>query len=296
VVHLVVRLLALPNSRLFGSDMVAAFKRDTPGMPDRTRSDKWDGFSPTGYVIDWKVLSGKALKEVTEQNRRTTSVLELLQEVMPHRFFPLDENGKMTAAPARQSCKVQSHGAGGISLETPQRKIAIDTLTDGTSFPAAILETLVRIDQASSDDEFHPVFFYYDHDQVIDDVHDSFSFFVCNDGQIVLDRVTFSRHGSSGFDPDVFTPAFKTSTTVWLNEGSIAEAQVRWWYRKFYEETDAGRLTLLRDDAEIFHYESEWKQRAQVTYMMRELTARLSKIERLMWLLLICLALLLVLR
>jgi hypothetical protein len=55
---------------------------------------------------------------------------------------------------------------------------------------------------------------------------------------------------------------------------------VRWWYRRFYEETDAGRLTLLRDDVDIYGYTPESRQLEQIASRVEILardTARLGR-------------------
>jgi hypothetical protein len=112
----------------------------------------------------------------------------------------------------------------------------------------------------------------------------------------VLDRVSFSRHRGSGFDAAVFEPAFDESSVIWRNEEAIAEAQVLSWYKTFYEETDAGRLTTFRDDIGTFHYVPDWKVRAHTNNTVQQLATRLSRIEHLLWGVLLGLELLMVLK
>ena len=75
-----------------------------------------------------------------------------------------------------------------------------------------------------------------------------------------------------------------------IGEDSAHQAQVSFLYRKFYRETETGQLTVLREDAPVYHYpEGRWPtQRFQVIAWFEK---RLVQIE---WLLVI-LALLLVL-
>jgi hypothetical protein len=64
---------------------------------------------------------------------------------------------------------------------------------------------------------------------------------------------TFNRYCGSGFDPQVFEPFYAVKNQIWHSEPYVEEAKLRWWYRRFYQETDAGRLTTLREDVDLYH-------------------------------------------
>jgi hypothetical protein len=233
-------------------------------------------FQPTGYQIDWKRVMSAPVQEITEgRSRRDTTVGEILKEILPHRFVPIKEG----ALPERQPCSVHDHFGGGMTLKTPTRSIHLDTLGDGNAASAQFIETLIELDCAVGDDVLRPTFFFYDSDDVRGDVHDSFSFFVVNNGRIVSERVTFSRYRGNGFTADFFKECYDDSGGIWRSDRFVLAAQVRWWYRKFYEETEAGQLTTLRDDASLYHHVPEWRQRADALLLLQRGTEQLGRIR-----------------
>lgn len=265
-------------------------------MKSAAADNDWTGFEPTGYEINWKLLSDAPLVELRDGSERVpTTAGAILREALPHLFTPINEDGTVGTTPARQKSQVDEGIAGGVTIKTPDRTIRLDTLGNGSSFVADIVATLIRIDQASEHRSFHPIFFYYDRDHVVDDVHDSFSFFVVNDDRFVLDRVTFSRHSGSGFDRRVFDPFYTVKNQIWRSEPYVEDAKVRWWYRRFYEETDAGKLTTLRDDVDLFHYVPDWKQRAAIAMAIGQIAATTKQVQRLLvYLLVIAIAMIIV--
>jgi len=257
--------------------------------------DTWKGFDPTGYEINWKVLSEAPLTEIGEGNSRIqTTAGTILREALPHLFTPLNDDGSIGVAPPCQTCEVDE-GAGWLTIKTPSRAIRLNTLGNGSGFAADLVATIIRIDQAPDHKSFHPIFFYYDRDHVVDDVHESFSFFVVNDDRVVLDRVTFSRHSGSGFDANMFTPAYGIEHQTWRSEPNVQHARVRWWYRRFYEQTDAGQLTVLREDVDLYHYVPEWRQRQLMAVGIEQIARHTAQLQRLVIYALIALALIVIL-
>jgi len=255
------------------------------------QSDDWRGFEPTGYEINWKLLSEASLSEIGEgKNRIKTTAGAVLREVLPHLCTLVKEDSSLADTPARQTCEVEE-GIGRMSIKTPTRTIQLDTLGNGSSFAADLVATVIKIDQIPPHGGFHPIFFYYDTDHVVDDVHDCFSFLVVNADRIVLERVTLSRHSRSGFDPAVFKPFYKVDRPTWRSDRYVEIAKARWWYRKFYEETDAGRLTTLREDVDIYHYVPEWKQRQITAASMAQIATKIAQVQRLLVFVLIALGL-----
>ena len=121
------------------------------------------------------------------------------------------------------------------------------------------------------------------------------SVFVVNDDRFVLDRVTFSKHSGNGFDPGMFKPFYGVEHQIWASEPDVQQAKVRWWYRRFYEETDAGRLTLLREDVDLYHYVPEWKQRQLMAASIQEIARNTAQLQKLVIYALIALGLIVIL-
>jgi hypothetical protein len=251
-----------------------------------TPDKKWEGFDPIEYVIDWSLFSQTPLTEIGEANRQTTAGA-VLREALPHLYTSAGDTLP------RQICDVEDRPQR-LTLKMPSRAITIDK-DSGGAFAAVLVATVVRIGQQTDQQSFRPTFFYYGRDHVIDDVHESFSFFVVNDGRIVLDLVTFGRYSGNGFNPEVFKPAFDIEHRVWLSERDWNEARLRWWYRRFYEETDAGQLMQLREDATCYHYVPEWKHRQRMTVGIEQIARNTAQLQLLIYVL-IALGLIAILR
>lgn len=248
-------------------------------------ANTWAGFRPVGYEIDWKRFSEAPLHKAFGDTRRetvNTTVGAVLEEVLPHRF------GASSIPPV--PCQVKE-GAGYVAFETPDRKITLNTLNNTSAaahFLARVVE-LIQETEASGDAEWHPVFFYYDQDHVVDDPHESFTFFAVNGKRIVAEHISVHNHLSGGFDPAFFKDAFDSGNIVWSSASSTWAAYVRDCYRRFYEETETGRLTALRDDVTCFHHTPEWRQRAEMLEAVRLVSERLASVHR--WLVGVLLAL-----
>ncbi|HWB17023.1 MAG TPA: hypothetical protein VG538_11510 [Vicinamibacterales bacterium] len=240
----------------------------------------WRRFEPIGYTINWPLVYNMAATEVDQGGGQApTSVGTILSEALPHLFVSLNEDGSLGARTAkRHACDIKQ-STGRITVLTPNRQIELNTFGHGW-FAAQVIALCVQIDRQCGSATFDPIFFYYDEDHVVDDFHEAFSFFVVNNDRIVLDRVSVTRTRDNGFDPRVFEPAYGRGPKIWCNTPAVERAQVRWWYRRFYEETDAGRLTLLRDDVDIYGYTPESRQLEQIASRVEILardTARLRQ-------------------
>lgn len=256
----------------------------------------WGGFDPTGYEIDWKLLFQASLTEIGDgTNRVQTTAGAVLREALPHLFTPLNDEGSVGVTPPRQASEVEE-GTGWLTIKIPNRVIKLDTLGNGSGFAADLVATVIKVDRLTEQQSFHPIFFYYDRDHVVDDVHESFSFFVVNDDRFVLDRVTFSRHSGNGFDPGMFKPFYAVEHQIWESEPDVQQAKVRWWYRRFYEETPAGRLTLLREDVDLYHYVPEWKQRQLMSASIQQIARSTAQLQKLVIYALIALGLIVILQ
>lgn len=99
-------------------------------------------------------------------------------------------------------------------------------------------------------DPFAATWFPYDwghYEDVV--VH---SFFVLHDGKIVEEDFTFAS-----FYPLVLErPAFYNEDPLAYKRQYYVEARERYWYRRFYTETMAGQLMVLRsDDPPLYYFE-----------------------------------------
>jgi len=118
-------------------------------------------------------------------------------------------------------------------------------------------------------DAYWSEWFYFEEDHVTDDMMRSFSFFVVNGGKILPGIYTFVDSEDTGFDPAVFEPAFeeladKRKSSIWRNTAQIQAATVNYWYRRFYTETDVGKLVVLRPDEPTLYCYPEGRFNLQV--------------------------------
>lgn len=91
----------------------------------------------------------------------------------------------------------------------------------------------------------------------------------------------------------MFKPAYECSDAVWNSDAAVADARVRWWYRKWYQETGAGQLTTFRDDAPLYHFLPDWKQQALIADWARQTAQSAVTIQKLLVFVLVVLALIL---
>src|SRR5208283_1305437 len=86
-----------------------------------------------------------------------------------------------------------------------------------------------------------------------DDLVARYMFFVVHKNAIVREQVSFCDSSDSGFDPSVFEPP-EEADPIWMNDPEWDGAWARYWYRKFYAETQMGQLMTLREDHPQLHY------------------------------------------
>jgi hypothetical protein len=247
----------------------------------KAKSSAWEGFKATGYEINWSTFGKAPLTEIGEDgNRSQTTALVILRAAIPHRFPPLKAGGSTPLpAPPREACELnEAHGF--ITIKATKRLIRLNSDSDGLT--ANLVAAIIRIDQLIGDVPFHPVFFYYERDYSLQDIADSFSFFVVNGDRIVLDRVTFSRYSMNGFDEKVFDLAFKVEPPMWAGTAGAVNARIRSWYRRFYEETEAGRFMAMRQDVDLYHYLPDWKHRALIAAKIEQVARSTSQVQTLL--------------
>ncbi len=223
-------------------------------------------FAPTGYEVDWQKLCAQPVAVGTSKaDAHLTTAGEVLDRLLPD---------GLTNPNAAKRIKVTSPDAGlGKTLSTPETTIQLETVFSGTSFGAEVFCTVLDL---LSEGVGRPIFFFYDEDHVTDDLHFQYSFFVADGNRIVRDRVSFHATADNGFTSEIFTDGFRSDQPIWAADRAILRAQVRWWYRKFYDETEAGRLTTLRDDVELYHFVPSWKVEGELLQEAKRIAVELK--------------------
>src|SRR5262245_17916168 len=127
-------------------------------------------------------------------------------------------------------------------------------------FPAQLVGTVLELSSEGIDE---PIFFF-ERDRSTHEPHVMFRFFVVGfvggRNRIVRDEVSFSATPDGRFDAAVFEPAFREDGIP----TPINQTLVRSRYREFYEDTDSGRLTTLRDVVPLYHFVPAWKAQARI--------------------------------
>ena len=204
---------------------------------------KWEGFRPTAYTLNRKVWALPLLEVRCDSDGARQEVATTIVDVYS-RF----ENRPIVSID-----HVRGPG-GGRQITTDAETVEIR----GLPFHEELLAALLDLKQ-HGDPLYSAEWFWYDSDHPTEGLAYSYDFFVvCND-RIVRESVSFHDHTGSGFDPSVFDPA-DDSRPAWKSHPSWQSAIVRYWYRKFYQETRTGQLMVLRPDAPELHYypEGRW--------------------------------------
>jgi hypothetical protein len=216
-----------------------------PKFPKTTYSNRteWTGFEPRDYTLDWRKILALPFTEVRKRDDET-------EELIP---ISVREINRLLGQKKIESA--ESH------LDTSAGKVdhAVTIVADGVemnfrseSFNCHLLATIVTLDMEGINPS-STQWFFYDADECTDEPHASYEFFVTSGNRIVRERCLFFDARGNGFDPTVFVA--DDSETSWSNDKFWKDAQVRHWYRKFYTETEIGRLMVLRSDApKLFHY------------------------------------------
>jgi len=249
---------------------------------------EWDGFRPTMYHLDFQKVWELPLvikRDGAKQDGRPTTVGDFLVEILPNRFKPVSIEELPAGSAVRQHEPEKIQISSGLGLvDTKITKGDKQFTLDGFKTPSFSTEILTAVLEL----ENHGVscsdtaWFWYDSDSVVDDVDDSYTFFVACGERIVREVVAFHDSDNSGFDPSVFRLS-DNEEHIWQNEEAWHDATVRLWYRKFYRETPIGQLFVLRsDEPPLFHYpEGRWDE-ARVQSLV-ELAQHIVEIRRTLW-------------
>jgi hypothetical protein len=188
---------------------------------------EWEGFHLTSYSLDTSVLE----LQLAEQRKKDGKVEEVpitLGEILER-----VNKGIFKIKPLRFRETVITAGEESLTFA-------------GSPFAQNMLHVLLSL-RSEEVSPFNSEWFFYEHDSVKDDPHEMYNFFVVYDNRIVRERIGFSDHSSSGFDPSFFK-ARDDFDTIWLADAAWREAEIHFWFKKFYSETRTGQLMLLRND------------------------------------------------
>ena len=203
---------------------------------------KWDGFQPVQYLLDTTKVLGlpfaRGNKNETNPSEAVhTTLSDVLRETANWQIKNVETGFDFGHSNGHQ-----------ITISADPESMVLSSV----AFNCQLMKTLVDF-RLVSVDPFDVVWFWYAKAEVLDDPHTSYAFFVVHDNKIVNERVTFADAHGYGFDPTVFHN--DDTPEIWSDEKGWNDAQIRFWYRKFYRETMTGQLMVLRsDEPELFHY------------------------------------------
>lgn len=217
---------------------------------------EWDGFRPVAYSFGdraWEL----PITELTKDSSVEGAALAETPTTVGDAF------GRVVGLGGGEIGKIKSTFARGEGRDGPHYILDVESPSGqghfcGSEFNVRVLEALLRL-QKEGTNPVEASLFFYDYDSSTHDPADKYDFFVvCND-KIVEERVGFSDSPRNGFDPAVFS-ADDVDDPFSFRENDNFQAWVRFWYRKFYAETRAGQLMVLRpDEPELYFYpEGRW--------------------------------------
>jgi hypothetical protein len=235
----------------------------------KTKTD-WTGFKPVSYWFD----SDKVLRLPLTENANGDAQAMTIGDV----WLKLKDK-QLTQDSFKE-------GFGGIETDIETTE-GLKLRLAGPDFNRRILETLLRF-KAEGIHPFSVVLYYYDKDICLQDPQQCFIFFAVYDGKIVRERLPFFDHYNSGFDPSVFEP-MDYSDRTWEDEAEWAEAQTKYWYRKFYSETHTGQLMQLRPDTPTLYFNQD-RTAPDMMSALGVVARSLNSVRLLLWGVLILLA------
>lgn len=251
----------------------------------------WTGFRPTMYQLDHKVWRLPLVEGVASDGGKLneTTIGDVLSQVFR---LPSPRETATEASPDTASERSASIEMDEQPMLTTIRASGREFVFDGfknKAFNIEVLKNLVALENEGAPYS-RTAWFWYDSDHVLDDVLESYIFFVTHGGKIVRERVAFYDSHGSGFDPSIFKEVAKESPAIWRNEEFWHDAGVRYWYRRFYRETETGQLFALRsDEPTLFHAEEDRWETERIEWL-GQLVVHATRIQRLLWAIVILLA------
>ena len=226
----------------------------------------WEGFQPVSYWLDDKVLQLPLTMKEGDAAHAPTTVGDVWKKLAATQLTE-----KSLANDFRMYAEVET--TDGLTL-----------LLKGPDFSLRILEMMLKF-RAEGVNPFDVWFFYYDKDSCHKDPDECYSFFAVHKNKIIRERLNFFDHHDSGFDPSVFVQSDHSDRT-WGDEWDWEEAQARFWYRKFYSETDTGKLMTLRPDAPALFFHED-RTGSDIMGALGVIARSLNTVRLLLWVLVI---------
>jgi hypothetical protein len=219
--------------------MKESFEEDQPTQARPSSEEEWRGFRFTAYSLHWGEVGNLPLTQKRgvygQEEEIQTTLGEIYKTVIK---WPQPE--------------VQSYYQFlEITNDTELLRVA------GLPFHRDMLMAWIEL----WNHKIHPFaadWFWYDRDSTsYDNAYQvPYKFFVVYEGKIARERLSFSGGVKSGFDPSIFSLK-EIPEPFWLSSSARRDAEIRFWYRKFYTETREGQFMVLRDDQPEI-YESQY--------------------------------------
>jgi hypothetical protein len=202
-----------------------------------SNNQPWEGFEPWAYHLDQQKVCDLPMKEILK-----------------------DEAGKEITSETNigQILFVTLHNEELVEVDIGIFDIKVTCANgrthryDGSSFSRNFLAALLTL-RENKVNGFESSWFWYDKDSQTHEPGDVYFFFVVHNGLIVEERAAFFDDFKSGFDPSIFEIA-RDKEPVWRANPYWKEAEIAYWYRKFYQETRTGQLMVLRPDEPTLYY------------------------------------------
>lgn len=192
----------------------------------------WRGFEPVGYTLNFYELKSAAITEIFPNNKNNSelNIRDLVFSIGNELIEVTNYHDELVLNTTSGTRKFVSH-----------------------TFILDLLEILLNL-KISGIDGLNCIWYIYDHDHVLDDPHESYSFFLVFEKKIVEGTYSLQQYHGNGFKYEFFDPTIDRENQIWSNETAYKEAINRYWYKKFYTETFTGKIMTLRTDNPIMFY------------------------------------------
>jgi len=232
---------------------------------------KWDGFEPLSYVLDTKKVWTLPLTKVPGGDITTV--------------------GDITAALRGQDVAIENR-----TLDLVLKSESQEIIVTGPQFHLQMLELLHWFADRNIS-SFSVQWFYFDSDTCRKDPQEMYRFFLVAGAQIIDESYGLSDWHDNGFDPFLLM-ASKDYDPIWSDTEYWRQANDRFWYRKFYQETRTGQLMVLRPDEPTLYFYPEGRANVAggTQAWLAELRQMLSGIRFGLWLLIVLVAIEIILR
>ena len=280
--------------------------QDYSRLPSEAQRGGIKTFSPTAYRLDGKRVLDLPLKLTTKapcgaKETAPTTIAAALYELARSSRDETRTSQELLAQAVRSISKTHDaiwHAKDGeFMVGTAYHTTHGEIVLTGTHFAREVLTTLLDFG-SDGVDPFETVWFWYESQSgsVRTDEWVAHTFFVTDGNRIARESVTFVDDRESLIDPGQrgFTPSIFVSENDYdlrdddprgldtlRSDNAWREARLRFWYRRFYQDTRTGQLMVLRpDEPQLHHFpEGRWHPNAAFAVVER----RLDQMRVLLW-------------